>query len=280
MKKRILITGAAGFIGGKLFKFLKKKGFKVYGVDFNIINKVDDKIFDVNLLNYSDKEKIFNDINPEFIFHFAGFSGPARNEKEPELAYKYNVDLTKVILKNLDNSIPIFFPQTDKIFDGLVFPNENTKITPSNIHAEVKFKCEQLIKQHTDKHFVFRLPVVHSEGGYTPNSKMAGAESYIDQAIDDIKSHKKVNVFNNVKRCFVKVEELIMIHEILLESKNYGTYNLASSMVSYYDRLIGICSKNKIKFEGLLFPIQGDISPLEKNIDGSKFEKVFNFRMS
>ena len=64
MKKRILITGAAGFIGGKLFKFLKKKGFKVYGVDFNIINKVDDKIFDVNLLNYSDKEKIFNDINP------------------------------------------------------------------------------------------------------------------------------------------------------------------------------------------------------------------------
>ena len=40
MKKRILITGAAGFIGGKLFKFLKKKGFKVYGVDFNIVNKV------------------------------------------------------------------------------------------------------------------------------------------------------------------------------------------------------------------------------------------------
>ena len=71
-----------------------------------------------------------------------------------------------------------------------------------------------------------------------------------------------------------------MIHEILLESKNYGTYNLASPMVSYYDRLIGICSKNKIKFEGLLFPIQGDISPFEKNIDGSKFEKVFNFRMS
>ena len=50
MKKRILITGAAGFIGGKLFKFFKKKGFNVYGIDFNVINKADDKIFDVDLL--------------------------------------------------------------------------------------------------------------------------------------------------------------------------------------------------------------------------------------
>jgi len=280
MKKKILITGAAGFIGGKLFEFLKKKGFDVYGIDFNVINKVDSKILDVDLLNYNNKEKIFNDINPEFIFHFAGFSGPARNEKEPELAKKYNVDLTKVILKNLDSNIPIFFPQTDKIFDGLDFPNENTKISPSNIHAEVKFKCEQLIKQHTNKHFIFRLPVVHSEGGYTPNSKMAGVGSYIDQAIDNIKSNKKVNAFNNVKRCFVKVEELILIYEILLKSENYGTYNLASPMTSYYDRLVEICKKNKIKFQGLLFPIQGDASPLEKRIDGTKFEKVFNFKMS
>ena len=56
MKKKILITGAAGFIGGKLFEFLKKKGFDVYGIDFNVINKVDSKILDVDLLNWGETE--------------------------------------------------------------------------------------------------------------------------------------------------------------------------------------------------------------------------------
>ena len=74
---------------------------------------------------------------------------------------------------------------------------------------------------------------------------MAGPRSFIDQAIDNIRSNKKVNIFSNVKRCFLKVEELISVYEILLKSENYGTYNLASPMLSYRDRLIQICIENK-----------------------------------
>ena len=97
--KKILITGAAGFIGSRLFKYLKDKGYDVYGIDFDIINKPNDKIFDVNLLDYENKNECFSKINPEFIFHLAAFSGPGRNEEKPEVAYKYNVELIKIILK-------------------------------------------------------------------------------------------------------------------------------------------------------------------------------------
>ena len=38
-KRKILITGAAGFIGTNIFNYLKNKGYDVYGVDFDIINK-------------------------------------------------------------------------------------------------------------------------------------------------------------------------------------------------------------------------------------------------
>ena len=278
--KKIIITGASGFIGTSLFRYLKKKGYDVYGVDFNIINKIDEKIFDINLIDYKKKEEFFKRIKPEFIFHLAAFAGPPRNEEKPELAYKYNVELIEVILKNLDNSIPIFFPSTDKIFVGHKFPNEKADLNPDSVHGKVKLECEKLLKKHVKKYFILRQPVVHSAGGYIPNSKMSGSGSFIDQAIDNIRLNKTVKIFSNVKRCFVKLEELILVYEILLENQNYGTYNLASPMISYYDRLVQICKKNQIKYEKLLVPIIGNVIPLEQNIDCSKFEKTFNIKMS
>tara|TARA_B100002003_G_C13708328_1_gene355655 strand:+ start:221 stop:424 length:204 start_codon:yes stop_codon:yes gene_type:complete len=67
---------------------------------------------------------------------------------------------------------------------------------------------------------------------------------------------------------------------MLLESQNYGTYNIGSSMASYYDRLLQICKENQKKFEKLLLPTIGDIIPLEQKIDSRKFEKTFNMKLS
>ncbi len=280
MKQTILITGASGFIGTFFFNYLKSKNYNVYGVDFNIFKKEDNNIFDIDLINFDEKKKLFNKIKPDFIFHLAAFAGPPRNEKDPDLAYKYNVGLVKVVLKDLDSSVPIFFPSTDKIFTGQKFPNEDTILNPDNVHGKLKLECENLIRNHTKKHFIMRQPVVHSSGGYKRNTKMSGPGSFIDKAIDDINSKKKVNIFSNVKRCFIKVEELIELYEMLIESEYFGTYNLASPMLSYYDRIREICTKNNVDYKNFLIPTEGKINPLEQNIDSSKFEKVFKRKLS
>ena len=279
-KKKILITGVAGFIGSIFFKYLIKRGYEVYGVDFDIIHNNDNEIFDINLIDYEKKKELFNKISPEFIFHLAAYASPSRNEEKPDLAYKYNVELLKIILKNLDNSIPIFFPSSDKVLVGHKFPNEDNKPDPSNVHGKVKLECEKLLKKHTNQFFIFRQSIVHSTGRYIRNSKMSGPGSFIDKAIDDIKLKKTVKTFSNVKRCFLKVEELIRAYEILLGSEHFGVYNLGGPMVSYYDRLVQICKNNQIEFEKILLPIIGNIVPLEQNIDSSKFEKIFNMKMS
>ena len=81
MKKgKILITGAAGFIGTNIFEHLKNKGYDVYGVDFDMIDKKDERMFDINLIEDKRTEELFNTINPEFILHLAAFTGPQRNE--------------------------------------------------------------------------------------------------------------------------------------------------------------------------------------------------------
>ena len=63
---------------------------------------------------------IINKINPSFVYHLAAFAGPPRNEKNPQFARKYNVDLTKKLLSCLDSNSTIFFPSTDKIFEGSI----------------------------------------------------------------------------------------------------------------------------------------------------------------
>lgn len=281
MKKKILITGAAGFIGSNFFKYLSSKNFDVYGIDFDIIRNVDEKkIFDIDLSNTKKTKKIFEQIKPEFIFHLAAYAGPPRNEENPELAYKYNVEIIKEVLKNLDDATPIFFPSTDKVFVGHKYPNEETTLNPNSVHGKVKLECERLIKEKTKNFFIIRQPVVHSNGGYIRNSKMSGPGSFIDKAVDNIKSNKKVEIFSNVKRCFIKIEELILLYETLIRSDKFGIYNIASPMTSYYDRLVQICEKNNINYKKILIPTLGNLVPLEQDIDSTKFEKTFNLMMS
>ena len=280
MKKKILITGVAGFIGSNFLKYLSNQDYEIYGIDFDIIKNNDERIFDFNLLDSEKTRDIFEKIKPAFVFHLAAFAGPPRNEENPKLAYRYNVEILKIVLSNLSKSTPIFFPSTDKVFVGHKYPNEKTKLNPDSVHGKVKLECEKLIKDHTQKFFIIRQPVVHSNGGYVRNSKMSGPGSFIDKAIDSIKSNKKVEIFANVKRCFIKIDELISVYKMLIESEKFGTYNLASPMISYYDRLVQICEKNKIKYNKVLIPTKGNIVPLEQDIDSSKFEKTFQIKMS
>ena len=103
--------------------------------------------------------------------------------------------------------------------------------------------------------------------------------SFIDKAIDEIKQKKTVNIFSNVKRCFVKVEALIFVYEKLINSENYGTYNIAGPLVSYYDRLENLCQEKKINFDKLITKIKGSTFHLEKKINSQKFEKSFTYKI-
>lgn len=87
---KILVTGAAGFIGSHLSKNLANKGFEVFGID-NFADyyspnykKLRVKEFDlesschfryVDLLDYQSVEKIFKMTKPNYIIHLAAQAG-------------------------------------------------------------------------------------------------------------------------------------------------------------------------------------------------------------
>ncbi len=275
MARKVLITGAGGFIGGALLK--KLQHLDPIGVDFDLKEKVDNKNFiEADLRDEALVKEIFDEHKPDTIFHLAALSSPQRNEEYPDLAKESNTGITKHIVNNLPVDAHIIFPSTDKIFDGSdPNPDEDAEAKPLWLYADLKYQCEGIIKTKTDKYHIVRLPIVHSTGKLTAITKGAGPGSFIDKAIIDIKAGREVVVFENVERCFLRREELICIFETFIDDTRYGTYHVGTSMMNYYQRLCSLCDELDIDWKGKITPAQGKANPLVQNLKTEKLKKTF-----
>jgi dTDP-4-dehydrorhamnose reductase len=271
-RKTILITGASGFIGTHLIQALKEQ--RPYGLSRqeNLENK---KIIKCDLRNQIELEKIITDIKPDIIYHFAAMTNPQRNETIPDEARLLNVGITNNLVESIDKQkTHLIFLSTDKVFDGSnIEPDENSKTDPLWIYGKFKLECENIIRNNVFKHHIIRLPIVHGKGD-------TNSSSFIDQALVDLRSGQRVNSFKNIKRCYVKIEELIELMKILLNDSHYGIYHAGSEKMSYYQRMIKLCEDNNIEANNVLIPVLGNVKPIVQNLNTKKLEQTFKFSFS
>jgi len=107
--KKILITGGTGFIGSAIVNKLTS-----YYDDINIISKPNDNfwrienirkcsIYRVDLANFKAIEKCVKKINPEIVFHLAGYISFERNLEAFDKCFRINYQNTKNLLLSLNN---------------------------------------------------------------------------------------------------------------------------------------------------------------------------------
>jgi dTDP-4-dehydrorhamnose reductase len=270
--KTILISGASGFIGARLFE--KLKDLNPIGLVHQNRMKLDQgKIIKCDLRNKIETQKIIGEIQPDIIFHFAAMTNPKRNEENPEDARALNVDMTENLIHALDTTknTHIIFLSTDKVFDGAELnPDETSKTNPLWLYGSLKLECEKLIENNIDKYHIIRLPIVHSCGE-------AHSTSFIDGALINLNNGKQIKAFKNVKRCYVRLNELIAFLEKLITDSHYGIYHAGSILMSYYDRISMLCRENGISSDGTLVPVEGGAKPLVQNLNTNKLLQTFNF---
>ena len=135
---KILITGANGFIGKHLFKYLEKYKYEIYKLSIDFNNKNAKEIIQKKILEF----------NPNFIIHLAG------------LAHNKNYDSYKVInvntkytsylydiCKSLNITKFIYISSIGVLGDhseNNIF-NENSKYNPHNIYSISKMNAEKYI---------------------------------------------------------------------------------------------------------------------------------------
>lgn len=82
--KKVLVTGASGFIGRHAIPFLKEREFEVHGVSRKK-SDVEDVVFhECDLLNDAETQKLISEIKPSHLLHFAWYVTPGKFWNAPE----------------------------------------------------------------------------------------------------------------------------------------------------------------------------------------------------
>lgn len=268
-KPKIIITGASGFIGMSLFLHLRN--MDPLGIRFSSnIKNITGNIHKLDLRDENHVKALFEAYSPTIVFHCAAMTDPMINEENKYLATEMNFKVTKNIIDNISHDSHLIFLSTDKVFDGReAYPTEESETNPQWLYGKLKLECENLIINRLEKYHILRLPIVHSYGD-------EHSKSFIDKALIDLRAGKRVEAFDNVKRCFVKLNELVDLLGKLLCDKHYGIYHVGSEMVSYYERILVLCKNNNVSCEETLIPKSGKAKPMIQNLDTMKLKTTFN----
>jgi len=152
---KILVTGAAGYIGSVLVPELLKKGHEVIAVDNLMYNQTSllDCCFQEKLTiirgDARDKELISRCLkNVDIILPLACLTGAPLCSKDPIAAKATNLDAINMILELRSKEQRIIFPTTNSgygIGQKDKFCDENTPLKPISLYGRLKVGAEKAI---------------------------------------------------------------------------------------------------------------------------------------
>ena len=248
---QILITGAAGFIGFNLSRYLLKKKIKIFGID-NInnyyskslkINRIKElkkyKNFNfskIDITNKKNLDKFFKNKKISIIMNLAAQAGVRYSLIKPtEFVNNNMLGFYNIISSAKKNNIKkIFYASSSSVYgDTKKFPlKESQIINPKNIYALSKKNNEEMAtvfsKQFKIDFIGLRFFTVYGEWG-RPDMFMM---KYLNASYD---SRKKfyLNNFGNHTRDFTYIKDVCEIIEKLIFNKkkqqNNEIYNICSN---------------------------------------------------
>lgn len=236
---KILITGAAGFIGSNLFNKLCTSGFDVYGID-NFSDMIYDKeikeervkkrfsksgtfiecdLFDLNL------ESLMREQSFDLVVHLAAHAGVRKSILYPEEYYKNNVLGTNHLLnimKDCDCK-KIVFASSSSVYGNCnqsEFKEDITDLKPISPYAATKLACEEMLFLY-NKLFGFNVSCLRFFTVYGPEQR---PDLAIHKFTDKMLNKEPIQIYgdgHNV-RDYTYIDDII---QGIVSSINYTIYN-------------------------------------------------------
>lgn len=150
--KKVLITGAAGFIGSKLLTRFSQENFNVIGWDVVDIQRWGIDICKVDLLDFENLKNQIGELQPDIVIHCAGSADVGKSISDPNMDFARNVEATHNLLfamhnVRLDNATFIFLSSAGVYGNPKQLPIvEEADVNPMSPYALHKIMCEDICK--------------------------------------------------------------------------------------------------------------------------------------
>ncbi len=244
---KILVTGAAGFVGRHLTGALRKNGHDVVETDLSPVGKIS---FSADISDFPQTRKMISDVLPDMIFHLASISHVRGSE--PRNMHLINVSGTVNLLeasRSLDKKPRFVFVSSSQVYGSVAGEEmpitEDFPLSPVNHYGASKAAAEQVVKGYSlESGFpsIILRPFNHTGAGQLPSF-------LVPKLVDAFKRKEKVLPLGNldVYRDIADVRDIIAGYSSVAENFDKagpGTWNICSgkavSLQHIFERLVEV----------------------------------------
>ena len=236
MSKKILVTGAAGYIGSMLCTELINQGFNVVAVDLlkyeknSLSHLFYFKNFKFIKADIS-KPKLLKKIlkGCDFIIPLAALVGAPLCDKFKKEARKINVAAISLILKHAKRNQKIIYPTTNSgygIGEKNKYCDEKSPLNPISLYGVTKAEAESLVMNHGNS-ICYRLATVF---GFSYRMR---TDLLVNHFVEKAVKKNKIEIFEpKFRRNYIHVRDVVSA--FIFSIKNFNKlknniYNLGLS---------------------------------------------------
>jgi UDP-glucose 4-epimerase len=290
---RVIVTGAAGYIGGEIVLKLKQAGHYVVGIDWRSCPEHLQSYFDYFITkDFSTPEvlEFISNSGADIVVHCAGASLVGPSMINPKYYYHNNVfntlKLLDVMIKNMPNTRIIFSSSAAVYGTPVMVPcSEVDPCEPINPYGESKLMIEWMLngyhRAYKLDYVAFRYFNAAGADSQARHGPAAGDTHIISRVLESVKNVSDFALYGNdyptpdgtCIRDYVHVEDIADAHILALEkSVPAGVYNIGNNKGTSNLEIINEASN----ITGVKFPVivkekrRGDPSTL--TAESNKFQ--------
>ena len=291
----VVVTGAAGFIGGEIMLRLKDAGHRVLGIDFAPMPDHLQGVADHFLFRDFDDQTSVAEMHkwqPDAIIHCAGTSLVGPSMQTPGIYYNNNMVKTMNMLGHVIALMPgcrVIFSSSASVYGLPVMTpcHEVDPTEPISPYGESKLMVEWVMRAYHRSHnldyVAFRYFNACGADSQARHGQAPGATHVIARVLESIRDQQVFTVYGNdyatpdgtCVRDYVHVEDIAQAHILALDRKiASGVYNLGNNQGTSVMDIVGKCNEITGQMPVVAFGPRRAGDPDMLTASSDKFERV------